>query len=85
MPYTLSTGLILSQQHYSTESPQMSTLYTKIDLAHAKSCLAMAQREFLKTPSASNWEKVTGRMTDYQLIWARLLEEKDSVKLWEIA
>jgi len=26
MPYTLSTGLILSQQHYSTESPQMSTL-----------------------------------------------------------
>ena len=61
------------------------TLYTKTDLAHAKNDLVLAQREFLKAPSASNWSKVTSRMEQYQIIWSRLLEEKESIKLWQLA
>ena len=67
------------------ESKTMTTLYTKTDLAHAKACMTTAQREFAKVPSATNWSKVTTRMEQYQTIWARLLEEKESIKLWEIA
>ena len=61
------------------------SLYTKTDLAHAKKDLALAQREFLETPSGSNWAKVTSRMEQYQFIWSRLLEERESIKLWQLA
>ncbi len=67
------------------QESNMTTLYTKTDLAHAKACMTTAQREFAKVPSATNWAKVTSRMEQYQTIWARLLEEKESIKLWQIA
>ena len=81
----ISLAAILQPGNQLNESKTMTTLYTKTDLAHAKACMTTAQREFAKVPSASNWAKVTSRMEQYQTIWARLLEEKESIKLWQVA
>ena len=82
MLYIIFTGA-KSHRHQLNESNTMHTLYTKIDLAYAKTRMTQAQREFAKTPSASNWAKVTSKMEEYQIIWARLLQEKESRELWQ--